>query len=82
MNNDATSHGDVPQRQPDAGTEGTDDFALEEQTPRSNPRYDQMFPVLTESEIERVTRFGEQRSYAAGEMLYQSGGESPGMFVL
>jgi len=41
-----------------------------------------MFPVLTESEIERVTRFGEQRSYAAGEMLYQSGGESPGMFVL
>ncbi|QCP53025.1 cyclic nucleotide-binding domain-containing protein [Trinickia violacea] len=82
MKDDATSHGDVPQRQPDAGTEGTDDFAFEEQTPRSNPRYDQMFPVLTESEIERVIRFGASCRYAAGEMLYRAGGASPGMFVL
>src|SRR5579863_6929735 len=82
MNDDTTSHGDVPQRQPDAGTEGTDDFAFEEQTRRSNPRYDQMFPVLTESELERVIRFGAPCSYAAGEMLYRAGGASPGMFVL
>jgi thioredoxin reductase (NADPH) len=83
MNNDATSQGGAPEGKPEGGPEGTGDSALEEeQTPRSNPRYDQMFPVLTESEIERVIRFGAPRSYAAGEMLYRAGGASPGMFVL
>jgi hypothetical protein len=52
------------------GTGG--DLALEEeQTPSSNPRYEQMFPVLTESEIGRVSRFGVACSYAAGEIRYQ-----------
>ncbi|TCK36123.1 thioredoxin reductase (NADPH) [Paraburkholderia sp. BL8N3] len=82
MNSDATSHGDAPERQPDAGTEGTGEFAFEEQTPQGNPRFGQMFPVLTDSEIERVLRFGTSRSYAAGETLYRAGGASPGMFVL
>ncbi|MGV2291714.1 FAD-dependent oxidoreductase [Trinickia sp. YCB016] len=63
--------------------ESADDFASdEEQTPSNNPRFDQMFPVLTESEIDRITRFGAPHSYVVGDMLYRSGGASPGMFVL
>ncbi|KAA0997640.1 hypothetical protein FVF58_48340 [Paraburkholderia panacisoli] len=56
MTNDATSPGGAPEGKPEAGPEGTGDSALEEkQTPRSNPRYDQIFPVLTEADIEPST---------------------------
>lgn len=83
MNNDATSQGGAPEGKPEAGPKGIGDSALEEeQTPLNNSRYDQIFPVLTEAEIERVNRFGVPCCYAAGEMLYRAGGASPGMFVL
>jgi thioredoxin reductase (NADPH) len=45
-------------------------------------RYDQMFPVLSPAEIERLRRFGEPRSYAAGEHVVTAGEPSPGMIVV
>jgi thioredoxin reductase (NADPH) len=44
-------------------------------------RYEQMFPRLDPAEIDRVRRFGEPRTYGAGERLVASGEVSPGMFV-
>ena len=45
-------------------------------------RYDQVFPRLSPAEIDRLRRFGEQRTYAGGERLVTSGEVSPGMFVI
>ena len=52
--------------------------------PRSTvfPRYEQTFPVLTASEIERMRRFGELRRYRDGDMLFETGKPAPGMFVV
>src|SRR5260370_28510180 len=74
MINDAFSQGAAPENEAA--------FGEELQTPSSNPRYYQIFPTLTDVEIERVSRFGAPRCYAAGQMLYSAGGLSPGMFVL
>src|SRR5262245_55304144 len=45
-------------------------------------RFDQMFPRLDAAEIDRVRRFGEVRTYAAGERMVASGEVSPGMFIV
>ena len=45
-------------------------------------RYEQMFPTLEPAEIERLRRFGETRTYRAGERLVATGEVSPGMFVI
>ncbi len=45
-------------------------------------RYDQMFPTLEPGEVERLRRFGETRTYGAGERLVVTGEVSPGMFVI
>ncbi len=45
-------------------------------------RRDQMFPKLDPLEIERVRRFGEQRCFAKGEVLYEAGRVGPGMIVI
>jgi thioredoxin reductase (NADPH) len=45
-------------------------------------RFEQVFPTLTPAEIDRLRRFGEQRTYAEGERLVTSGEVSPGMFVI
>lgn len=45
-------------------------------------RFNQMFPVLSETEIDRVRRFGEVRRFAAGELLFQAGEAVPGMYVI
>ncbi|QBR72451.1 thioredoxin reductase [Beijerinckiaceae bacterium] len=45
-------------------------------------RRDQMFPKLRQEEIDRLRRFGEVRRYAPGDLLFVSGEQSPGMFVL
>jgi thioredoxin reductase (NADPH) len=44
-------------------------------------RRDQIFPVLVSSEIERMRRFGEVRSYADGEALIEVGKVGEGLFV-
>src|SRR5689334_22979483 len=45
-------------------------------------RYAQMFPTLETAEIDRLRRFGETATYAAGERLLTTGEVSPGMFVI
>src|SRR5215472_534761 len=45
-------------------------------------RADQMFPQLTDAEIDRIRRFGTVRRYASGEKLFAAGEASPGMFVV
>ena len=45
-------------------------------------RFQQMFPVLSAAEIDRVRRFGEVRRFPAGELLFQAGEAVPGMYVI
>src|SRR4051812_36784651 len=45
-------------------------------------RYAQMFPQLEPAELKRLSRFGERRSYAAGETLATAGEVGPGLFVI
>src|SRR5215831_11805932 len=45
-------------------------------------RFDQMFPVLTSAEIDRVRRFGDVRRFSPGELLCRVGKPSPGMYVI
>ncbi len=45
-------------------------------------RFQQMFPVLSPPEIDRVRRFGEVRRFSPGEILFQAGKPGPGMFVI
>jgi thioredoxin reductase (NADPH) len=45
-------------------------------------RHDQMFPTLAPADIERLARFGEPRSYAAGERILTAGEVAPGLIVL
>ena len=50
--------------------------------PLIETRYEQMFPTLESAEIDRLRRFGETRSYTAGERLVTTGETSPGMLVI
>jgi thioredoxin reductase (NADPH) len=45
-------------------------------------RHDQMFPTLEQAEIDRLRRFGETRSYAAGERIVKAGDVAPGLIVI
>ena len=45
-------------------------------------RREQMFPRLLPAEIERLRRFGECRSFRAGDMIVRAGEEGHGLFVL
>ena len=42
----------------------------------------QMFPRLTDEELSRLARFGEPRSYRAGEMLARVGEVGPGLVLI
>lgn len=42
----------------------------------------QAFPTLLPEEIERMRRFGEPRSYAAGEYLARVGDHAPGLMII
>jgi thioredoxin reductase (NADPH) len=57
---------------------------LIEAAPRAplNPRHAQMFPRLTEAEIDRLRRFGAARTYRDHEALFLSGEPGPGMFIV
>src|SRR5271165_6135980 len=50
--------------------------------PLIEARRDQMFPVLEPAEIDRLTRFGEGRFFAADERLVATGEIAPGAFVI
>jgi thioredoxin reductase (NADPH) len=45
-------------------------------------RFHQMFPVLSETEIDRVRRFGEVRRFPTGKLLFQAGETVPGIYVI
>ena len=45
-------------------------------------RHDQIYPTLDPLEIERVRRFGNLRSSAAGEPLWTVGQVAPGLMVI
>jgi thioredoxin reductase (NADPH) len=42
----------------------------------------QLFPILSPAEIDRVRRFGDVRRFSPGEILYQVGKPGPGMYVI
>jgi len=50
--------------------------------PLIEARRDQMFPVLEPAEIGRLWRFGELKSYAAGDRIVATGEVAPGAFVI
>lgn len=45
-------------------------------------RFHQMFPVLSEPEIDRIRRFGDVRRFPSGELLFRSGEAVSGMYVV
>ena len=45
-------------------------------------RFDQMFPVLSASELARVSAFGHPQSFAREERLIETGRQAPGMIVI
>src|SRR5438093_753157 len=50
--------------------------------PEIASRRHQMFPVLTEPEIARISRFGTVQHYPRGTRLFAAGEPGPGMFVV
>jgi thioredoxin reductase (NADPH) len=45
-------------------------------------RREQMFPTLAPEHIDRLRRFGENRSYAAGARVFRAGEVAPGLVVV
>ena len=45
-------------------------------------RRDQIFPVLTQAELDRLARFGERRSYATGDAMFATGTVPAGAFLI
>ena len=83
MTNEERLGGGVPAHRPAGDVSGIDDSAIaEDPSVRDHPRHDQMFPVLTDTEVERVRRFGSLGRYEKGELLYRAGSLCPGMFLL
>ncbi|MDX8525558.1 FAD-dependent oxidoreductase [Mesorhizobium sp. MSK_1335] len=51
-------------------------------SPTIATRRDQMFPILTDADIERMRRFGVRRAYAAGDRIVTAGTVSPGLILI
>jgi thioredoxin reductase (NADPH) len=45
-------------------------------------RREEMVATLSEADLRRVTRFGDRRSYADGELMFEAGRQFPGMVVV
>jgi thioredoxin reductase (NADPH) len=58
------------------------EFRVHVEGGRAFPRLEQTFPNLTDTEIGRMRRFGELRSYKDGDRLFETGKPGPGMFVV
>jgi thioredoxin reductase (NADPH) len=76
MGNESNPQGNTSDRRTDDGKNDEDPSV------RNNPRYYQLYPVLSDSDIERIRRFGSLTRRSTGDVLYRTGGFSPGMFVL
>ncbi|MFP3646143.1 FAD-dependent oxidoreductase [Paraburkholderia sp. SIMBA_054] len=64
------------------GGDAETESALEDPAVRNHPRYEQMFPSLSNAEIDKLRRFGNVSSHSKGELLYKAGSMHPGVFVL
>lgn len=83
MSNESRPQGDTSAPLPPADESHIDEGALaDDPAVRDHPRYQQMFPVLTDAEVDRIRRFGSLSRYVKGELLYRAGSLCPGMFVL
>ncbi|MGO4809347.1 FAD-dependent oxidoreductase [Cupriavidus sp. 2MCAB6] len=83
MSNESRLEGDKLAHQVAEDASHIDDGAIvDDPSVRDHPRYHQMFPVLTEAEVDKVRRFGSPCHYAKGELLYRAGSICPGMFLL
>ena len=56
--------------------------AMEHSAPSLDQRGEQAFPVLTPAEVDRLRGFGDPKTYADGERLFEAGKLGPGMFVV
>jgi thioredoxin reductase (NADPH) len=45
-------------------------------------RRDQLFPILSAREIERLRRFGSEHTYGAGTALLSAGAPTPGLQIV
>ena len=45
-------------------------------------RRDQMFPTMTQADIDRLRRFGESKCYETGERIVRAGHVAPGLIVI
>jgi thioredoxin reductase (NADPH) len=54
----------------------------EQQRSALTSRFQQMFPILSQAEIDRARQFGEVRRFRPGDMLCRAGRPSPGMIVI
>ncbi len=50
--------------------------------PMLGARRDQMFPTMTQADIDRLHRFGESKCYEAGERIVRAGHVAPGLIVI
>jgi len=50
--------------------------------PETSEQLDAMFPVLTDAQMERLSAFGEQRRAESGEIVFDLGDASHGVFVV
>src|SRR6201989_10703 len=64
------------------GDEIDNEFRVHSGRGKVVPRPEQTFPSLTSSEIARMRRCGEKRSFRPGERLFETGKPGPGMFVV
>lgn len=64
------------------GGSGTVEPMSQSANPISIARRDQMFPALARADIDRMRRFGEASSYAAGEQIVKAGEVAPGLIVI
>jgi thioredoxin reductase (NADPH) len=82
MNSDSHPDSGASPRDDEFSSNGApNDLSSEDPSVRGNPRYYQLYPTLTDADIDRMRRFGTLRRCPAGDYLYRAGGVSPGMFV-
>jgi thioredoxin reductase (NADPH) len=55
---------------------------VEQQRPIIDLRRDQMFPILSEAEVNRLRRFGQVQTYRAGSFAAKAGDVAPGLQVI
>ena len=51
-------------------------------TPMNVERREQIFPTLTESQLQRISRYGTRRTVQDGEILFRQGDEGTHFFVI